>query len=643
MCGLAGVLSPYDAPDVESVAAMTRRLVHRGPDAGAVVCRGPLALGHRRLAVIDPESRSDQPLTDETGRYCIALNGEVYNFRELRRELEAAGARFRTQGDSEVLLEAYKRWGTDCLQRVNGMFAFAIWDGIGERLVLARDRLGEKPLYYAVAPDRSLLFASELKALLEHPSVSRAIDPEALSRYLTLGYVPGTSCIVRGVEKLRPGHLLVATPGEPPRSSAYWDLAACFRDKARFRGVGEAAEALAELLDDSVRLRLVSDVPLGAFLSGGLDSAAVLAAMRRSSAGDATLAFSAGFREAGFDELPAAASTAASLGAAHETLLVEAPRAEELSELAYHADEPFGDTSAVALFALARFARRRVTVCLSGDGADELFGGYGTYLADRIHRATRLVPSPVLHAASRLLDAAVPVTHGKVDRREKAWRFTRGHRASTLEAHAAWRCVFTREEAGALLSRDVPPPEPIDEAAVLAADVAGCHYLDQAMYVDIKTWLPDDILVKLDRTTMAHSLEARAPFLDHRIVELAARLPVEMKVRRFEGKAVLRLSQEGRVPRAVLSRPKRGFNSPVSRWISAAEEPGAVPGLSEPALHDWVRPDAVAHLLREHRQRQRDHGQKLHALGSLGLWLSRFGAAGRASAPAAPERAAAAG
>jgi asparagine synthase (glutamine-hydrolysing) len=637
MCGISGALSWQSAPDCAAVKAMCDRQVHRGPDAGNVVARAPAVLGHRRLRVIDLSEAANQPMCDDTGRFWIVYNGELYNFRALRRELEASGTAFRTASDTEVILEAYKRWDLHAFERFNGMFALAIWDEAQQRLVLARDRAGEKPLYFAPLTDGGVVFASELHALRRHPLVSSTINVEALDQFLSLNYVLGSSCILQGVEKLEPAHYLIVERGRANRPVRYWDLAAHFHSKRAFGSEDEAAEAVGALVDDAVRLRLESDVPLGAFLSGGLDSSTIAAAMCHLRPPAQNETFSVGFAEATYDELPWARRAAAEIGVGRHLDQVVAPdMAAALPRIAGAADEPFADTSMIPVYFLAAFARQRVTVCLSGDGSDEIFAGYETYLADALLRATRWVPTSATRALARVVSAAGPVTFDKVSTDFKVRQFLRGHSTSPEHAHYAWRRIFTDEEKRELLRPEhqakLGDADPFHRFQRFYDEVRHCHPLDQALYVDIKTWLPDDILVKVDRMTMAHALEARAPFLDHRLMELAASVPPRLKLNRRGRKYVLKQSQKRRLSPAILARRKEGFNAPVSDWLAGPLRELAQDATSPRVLGEFLRPEPIVELWDAHLARRADHGLKLFGLTCLGLWLQQATALHRRAA-----------
>ena len=637
MCGIAGFVSGNGRePDRDGIAAMTRALAKRGPDVGGIVIEGPAAFGHRRLSVFDLSAASNQPMWDSTGRYLLVFNGEIYNFRAIRDELEALGHKFETAGDSEVLLTALKAWGPDALSHVIGMFAFAVWDKQDRSLFMARDRLGKKPLFFALI-DHGIAFASEPRALVAHPQISATIDPTALAHYLRLNYVPCNRTLFRGVEALPPACFAVFRPGKDLRVTPYWDLAAKFRDKRSFRSELEAAEELRNLVDDAVRLRLVSDVPLGAFLSGGVDSSTILASMLQQREPSSVYTFSSGFLEDSFDESHLAQALAEQFGAVHRTQVLDPKALELLPAIVATAAEPLADTSALPMYFLSGFTRDHVTVALSGDGGDECFAGYETYVADKLHRVTSVVPRPLRSRFPRLLDRVLPVDHRKVGWPEKVRRFSGALAMGPKAAHASWRDIFTEQELASVMRPQWREEVTGDERQSLFAEYFGAHFaevegcdpLDQATYVDIKTWLADDILVKADRMSMAHSLEVRCPLLDHRIVEFAAQLPPRFKLRGFSKKHVLRLSQRGRLPDAVLDRPKRGFNAPISQWIAGSLRELCQDTIFSSQMAHWFELEAIRRLWKEHDEKRRDHGLKLFGLLTVGLFLNAYGSKAR--------------
>jgi asparagine synthase (glutamine-hydrolysing) len=645
MCGIAGaVAGPGQTPDREAVARITRALAHRGPDAEGIVVDGAVAFGHRRLSVLDLSAVSNQPMRDTSGRWLLVFNGEIYNYEALRDELRALGHVFATRGDTEVLLEALKAWGPAAVERCRGMFAFALWDTQARRLTLGRDRLGKKPLFYVELPGGGLAFASEPRALAVHPAVGGRIDPVALAQYLRLNYVPNHQSLFAGVRSLPPATVAEFEPGGRLQTRQFWDLAACFHDKRRPASVGEAAEELRALIDDAVRERLVSDVPLGAFLSGGVDSSTIVASMLQQREAASVLTFTSGFKEDSFDESPLAEQLAAHFGLTHRTQTLDPASLDLLPAIIATAGEPLADTSALPMYFLSRFTRRSVTVALSGDGGDECFAGYETYVADRIHRLASVLPVGLRGSAHGMLDRLLPVDHRKLGLPEKLRRLSAALAQPFERAHASWRDIFREPDLAGLMQADwrtcvggTADGRLYEEYfAPHFAAVQDCHPLDQATYVDIKTWMVDDILVKADRTSMASSLEVRCPMLDHRVVEFAARLPPEMKLRGFDKKHVLKASQRGRLPDAVLDRKKAGFNAPLSQWLLGPLRPLARDVLFSGPMRDWFDDAGMQALWREHESMQRDNGLKLFGLLTVGLFLRAAGERGAAAQATGP-------
>jgi asparagine synthase (glutamine-hydrolysing) len=631
MCGITGWLAPPGrTPDHGVLAAVTRALAHRGPDAEGVVIDGVCGLGHRRLSVLDLSHANDQPQRDATGRWLLAYNGEIYNFRALRAELQALGHVFRTQGDTEVLIEAVKAWGPRAVERFVGMFAFALWDTQSRQLLLARDRLGKKPLFVAeLADGGGIVFASEPRALAAHPAIGRRIDPVMLAHYLQLNYVPNHGSLFTGVRSLPPGTWAQLAPGGRLEPRPYWDLATCFRDKRRYRSDDEAAEALNALVDEAVNDRLVSDVPLGAFLSGGVDSSAIVASMVRQRPASEVLTFTSGFVEDSYDESPIAERLAGQFGVVHRTQRLDTRTLDILPAVLATGAEPLADTSALPMHFLSAFTRQHVTVALSGDGGDECFAGYETYVADRLHRMASHSPRWLRQQLPALLERWLPVDHRKIGWPEKVRRLAGQLAATPDRAHAAWRDIFDAAELRTLMQPqwraavDAAPQRELFESYFEPhfAAVEGCDPLDQATYVDIKTWMVDDILVKADRASMAHSLEVRCPLLDHRIVEFAARLPPELKLRGFKKKHVLRHAQRARLPDWLLHRKKQGFNAPVSQWLLGPLRELTQQVLLSPRMTEWFQAQALQRLWDEHAQMRRDNGLKLFGLLTVGLFL----------------------
>jgi asparagine synthase (glutamine-hydrolysing) len=628
MCGIAGFLE-WGEPTPERVLhAMTRTLAHRGPDGEGFHrdAAAGIGLGHRRLSIIDIAGGA-QPLANEDGSVQVIYNGEIYNHLELRGDLEARGHVFRTRTDTEVLVHLYEEDGARLVERLNGMFAFAVWDARRRRLLLARDRIGIKPLYYARL-DHRLVFGSELKAILEHPSVPRRLEPTALSDFLSFLYVPAPKSIFQDVFKLPPAHTLTldadrAAAGHPPVIQCYW--------RPRFDPdsaveEAEAREALGALLATAVRRRLMSDVPLGAFLSGGVDSSTVVSLMAET-ASKATRTTTIGFDEKGFDERDRARQVAERLGTDHREHLVTPDAVQIVDALARFYDEPFADASAVPTYYLSRVTRSQVTVALSGDGGDETYAGYRRYWFDGLeHRLRRWLLGPVGRTAAGWLARGYP----------KADWLPRPLRARTLlqnladdPAGAYYRSVTQMDERGKsrlLLPHVVEALAGYDPAEAFRATYAGVEASDpvsRAQGVDLLTYLPDDILTKVDRASMAHSLEVRVPLLDHEAVEFAGRLPVGLKLRGRTHKYLLKEVARDRVPAAVLDGPKQGFEVPLRRWFRSDLLPLAESLSDRDSVRRWFRPEAIQSLVREHRVGLRDHSVALWTLLVFDRWADR--------------------
>tara|TARA_Y100001934_G_scaffold283354_1_gene402419 strand:+ start:1033 stop:2940 length:1908 start_codon:yes stop_codon:yes gene_type:complete len=631
MCGISGILDWSQPLPQETLHNMIRRLSHRGPDSEGFFIESPIGFAHCRLSIIDLRENANQPMQDRSGNYHIVFNGTIYNFQVLRQDLETAGSRFRTKSDTEVLLEAYKKWGTNCLERLNGMFAFAIWDRPKRKLFLARDRLGEKPLFYFSLPEGGLVFASELKALLAHPASPRDLDLNAVSQFLSFGYVPGVTCIISGIKKLPPGHFLIAENGELHEPISYWDLKASFMAKRKFRSTGEASEEFRSLFRDTVQTRLISDVPLGAFLSGGIDSSSIVSAMAQIHPSPLPQTFSMGFEEKTYSELAMARKVAGLLEVEHRDQTLSSNLLPRLPEIAYFADEPFADTSFIPMFSLAKFCKQHVTVCLSGDGGDEILGGYETYIADKLCKRTNWLPNRAREGILNLIRSCWPVSFGKVSLDYKICKFLEGHSSNIDRAHASWRVLFSEDEKSALwvhpLEDQLAIKDPLEPFLKHAREVKECHYLDRAMYVDLKTWLPDDILAKVDRSTMAHGLEARAPFLDYRLVEFAASLPVSLKIRGLQKKYLLKQAYKKYLPAEVLHQKKRGFNAPVSHWIIGLIKPYYEDIIENggPLFETVLCRKKIQSLYERHNRKIQDHGLQLYALIMLHLWNKQLG------------------
>jgi len=594
-------------------------MAHRGPDGAGVWTAPGVGLGHRRLSIIDIAG-SPQPMASTDGAAMLVFNGEIYNYRELREELKGAGAEFHTDGDSEVILAAWQRWGADCVTRLHGMFAFAIYDQRQRTLFLARDRLGVKPLFYAPLSDGSLAFASELKGLLAHPLLRREVDPLAIEDYLTWGYVPDHRSILQGVMKLPAGHTLLLRHDAPlPAPSQYWEVSFAERRK------GRAADLEAELLHlmrQAVTSRMVSDVPLGAFLSGGVDSSAVVALMAEASR-EPVKTCSIGFDVAAADESTYAEQIARKFATDHRARTVSPDDFEHLDALVGMFDEPFADASALPTWRVCQLARETVTVALSGDGADEAFAGYRRQVFQHGEdRVRSLLPQalrgPVfggLGAIYPKADWAPRPLRAKTTLLALAGTSEEGYsRAVSIIPPELRQTLYSPEFLR--LRGDYRAEQPFEEVMRKAQARSG---LDRAQYADLKFWLPGDILTKVDRTSMAVSLEAREPLLDHRLIEFAASLPEHLRVRRGEGKWLLKKTMQRYLPDDILYRPKQGFVTPIAQWFRGplAEQARAIASSDALVRTGWFDGKRLAAMADAHIAGRSDHGRLLWQLVML--------------------------
>ena len=627
MCGIAGLYYAGVPKPVEParVRAMTDALVHRGPDGAGVWTAPGVGLGHRRLSIIDLAGGA-QPMATSEGDVVVSFNGEIYNFQEVRGALEAKGARFASNSDTEVLLHGWRAWGVGLLDRLNGMFAFALYDARAQSLLLARDRLGVKPLHYAELSDGAVAFASEIKGLLAHPLFRRAPDFCAVEDFLGLGYVPDDACVLAGVKKLPAGHYLLLERGKPvPAPTKWWDV-----DFSR-RAKGSARDLQAELVEHlrvAVRSRMVADVPLGAFLSGGVDSSAVVALMAEASRA-AVKTCTIGFDEAGHDERSHAAVVAERFATEHRVRTVAADDFALIDTLVHHFDEPFADASALATYRVCELARESVTVALSGDGADEALAGYRRY---RFHAAEERVRG-LLPQGMRGVFGALGRAYPKADWAPRPLRAKTTLLALAEDGAAAYaRAVgVTTPEVRTNLYTDAARAalgghRAEDRYVATMRDAPARGGLDRAQYADFKHWLPGDILTKMDRTSMAVSLEAREPLLDYRFVEFAATLPPSLRIRGGQGKWLMKKALEPYLPKDILYRPKMGFVTPVSAWFrkELADEAAGLARSAVLAGSGWFEPKAIARLAEAHRSGRAEHGRTLWQLMMLERSLARL-------------------
>ncbi len=622
MCGICGILNLDGAPvSADVLAAMNAMLIHRGPDQGREILRGACGLANRRLAILDLSPSGALPMCSADDTITMAYNGEVYNFPELKSTLEKQGYSFHSGSDAEAVIELYRRLGPDFVTHLRGMFALALWDAPNRTLVLARDRLGKKPLYlYQDA--RRLIFASEIKALLRHPDVPRRAARDRTPLLLAYGYVPAPQTFFEGIQMLPPGHVLVCRDGAI-RTHAYWQPPAMAGSDPHARAETYLDE-LRATLEESVRLRLLSDVPLGAFLSGGLDSSLIVAYMARHTPGRVKT-FAIGFSgEESFDETPHARRVADYLGTEHHEFIVEPNAIDLLPFLVWHHDQPFADSSAIPTYLVSKHTRDYVTVALSGDGGDELFAGYERFYAANLAARYRRLPAPIrtaIGAAAGLLPEAT--SYRGIAQRVR--RFVDGATLPPAEAYFSWVRLFDDEQIANLLS-DGLTTSPTAHFAAHFNPGDSRDFTAQLLDVNLTTYLPDDLLIKADRASMAASLETRAPFLDHTLVELAARIPSNLKLRGQTTKLILKQAAAGILPDDIIHRPKHGFGVPVGRWFRADLRDYARDILLDPGTlaRGYFREPAVRQLLNEHTSGQRNHGQRIWTLLTFEWWHRLF-------------------
>lgn len=624
MCGILGkVYNQYERRvQPEALAGMCATLTHRGPDDEGFYLNGNVGLAMRRLSIIDVNT-GKQPIHNEDRTIWTVYNGEIYNFQDLRRDLEASGHRFYTHTDTEVIVHLYEQRGVDFVRHINGMFAIAVWDESQRQLILARDRLGIKPLFFAQLPD-CLLFASEIKAILAD-GLQPTIDLQALSHYLSLLYIPAPRTIYREIRKLEAGHMLIWR-SDQIAVRRYWDLRGTRPSVVAGRSLADIQAELRGLLSDAVRCHLVSDVPLGAFLSGGLDSSTVVALMRQTHSGPVKT-FSIGFQDPSYNELHYARLVAERFDTDHTELTVTPDVADVVARLVYYFDEPFADSSAIPTYYLSQLTRQHVTVALGGDGGDEVFAGYITYQADKLARLYNRLPGLLTHRLVPALVHRLPVSDGKVSLDFKARRFVDHALLEPGRRHYAWKAFFDDALKRAVLSSDVLAAlnASLDSYPVFQRyyeKASQYDLLNAFLYVDAAVYLPDDILVKVDRMSMAHSLEVRVPLLDHRVVEFVFGLPGRLKMPGFRLKHLLRETMRGVLPQQTLRRPKGGFNVPISAWLKHELRPLVQEYLAPNRIRQQgiFNPQGVSRLVSDHVKGQANYSHNIWALLVFTLW-----------------------
>lgn len=621
MCGIAGAISPD--PSVREAAVVRRMLsaiAHRGPDDEGIDGGGHGTIGARRLSIIDLAG-GHQPMTNEDGTILAVQNGELYNFEALRDELASLGHHFRTRNDTEILPHAYEEWGAGLVPRLRGMFAIAIWDSRRGTLLLARDRFGKKPLCYAQVGD-GMVFASEIQGLLAHPGVAREVDDEAIGEYLTYGYISAPRTAFAAIRKVPPAHTLLFGVGTEPTVDRYWRLA--FGPKVRMAPEEIDAE-LRRRIGEAVKLRLISDVPLGAFLSGGLDSSTVVAFMAMHST-TPVRTFSIGFADRRFDESAYARLVARTFGTDHHELIVDASDADILPTMVRHLGEPFADSSIVPTYHVARITRGQVTVALNGDGGDELFGGYDRYRAAMLGALVdRTLPRAVMRGAAAVL-ARIPTAPRVPHMARRLARVAGAIALAPEERHLRWTGYFTGSQRQGILGERLRDwPEPPHKAIAEAVALSGAsHPAEQYMAADINTYLPGDLLVKMDIAAMANSLEGRSPLLDHDLAEFVTSLPAGQKVSYSTSKVLLRRAMRGILPPEILDRGKMGFSAPVATWLRGPLRVLFCEAVLDEACsirRGYVQADGARALFAEHDSGRADRSPQLWALLMLELWL----------------------
>ena len=627
MCGICGIIHTDTEKTVVPalVKEMCDVIYHRGPDDDGIYTRANVGIGMRRLSIIDLVT-GKQPISNENGDMWIVFNGEIYNHQEIRNELQNRGHRFRTKTDTESIIHAYEEYGDKCVARLNGMFAFAIWDDRKKQLFLARDRIGIKPLYYFFDRQR-FVFGSEIKSILKAGNIPKTIDLQALDHFLTFEYIPAPLSIFKEIRKLPPGHTLTLTELKNVNIRQYWDL------PVENNGVDilEKREELFETLQDAVRIRLMSDVPLGAFLSGGVDSSTVVALMSQV-LNQPVKTFSIGFEDQTYNELNYARLIAKKFNTEHHEFIIQANALELADKLLYYLDEPFGDFSIFPTYLVSKIAKDFVTVVLSGDGGDELFAGYDTYIADQLATRYAKIPRWLRNSFIHPIVDSIPPSPKKKGLINRTKRFVEGMKLPEDLHHARWMIFLQQIERELLYTNDV-------KSQILREDSYQFirkyfrnvipqtnDDINQQMYVDVKTYLVDNILVKVDRMSMATSLEARVPFLDHRVVELAATIPGEGKLQGRRSKIVLKQAMDKLLPREILYRGKEGFSIPIKNWIKNELKPMMLDILSRDRLkrEGFFNPDFVEKLIKEHLDGKENHSHRLWALMIFGRWYEIY-------------------
>ena len=627
MCGICGkVYHSIDrGVDGELLRSMASVINHRGPDDEGIYVKSNVGLAHKRLSILDLSPAGHQPMSNEDGSIWIVFNGEIYNFLDLRDDLQKRGHTFRSRTDTETIIHLYEEKGVECVHDLRGMFAFAIWDENKKRLFCARDRAGKKPFVYAHTED-GLIFASELKALLKDPALKRNLNHTAIHNYLTYQYVPSPMSIFTSVKKLPPAHILIYERGDL-KIKRYWNLS--YQDKLQLSSVEEYGEQFRDLFEEAVKIRLRSDVPLGAFLSGGVDSSLVVAVMSRLM-DQPVKTFSIGFEEEAYDEVAFARLIAEKYKTDHHEFIVKPDAVSILPQIVWHYNEPFADSSAIPTFYVSKMTRDFVTVALNGDGGDESFAGYERYVADKLADYYRRVPPFMREGIIRRIVDKLPHSTNRRNFFRRLKRFVKGISEPPERRYVRWICFFDNEMKGDLytpsfkdLNREY---DSVDLTVKWYERADAEQFLDRTLFVDVMSYLPEDLLVKVDIASMAHSLEARSPFLDHKVMEFAASLPPNLKLRGMETKFLLKHTLSDIVPQEILQRKKMGFGVPLDVWFRNDLKEMAYDVLLDQKSIErgYFRKEYVSKMLDEHVSKQYDHSYRIWALLFLELWHKMF-------------------
>lgn len=625
MCGICGKINLEGSfVDIELIRKMAATLSHRGPDDEGIYIKNNVGLGHRRLSIIDLSKTAHQPMSNENGTIWIILNGEIYNFLELRKDLQNKGHRFNSKSDTEVIVHLYEEIGIDCVKYLRGMFAFAIWDEKIKRLLLARDRIGKKPLVYAIK-NGSLTFASEIRSILHNTQVSRQINFKALHLYLTYQYIPAPYTIFQDINKLPPAHILVCENGEV-KIQKYWSLS--YKNKANI-GEKECRQKLYDLLREATKIRMISDVGLGAFLSGGIDSSSIVALMSELSSRPVKT-FSIGFKDESFNELKFARKVAGLFNTEHREFIVEPKASEILPELILNFGEPFSDSSVIPTYYLSKMARKDVTVALCGDGGDESFAGYERYAANKVGDIYAKVPAFIRKNIVGSILKSLSVTTKKKDLIRNLKRFSDGANFEKRKRYSFWMSVFSDRLKDEIYSESLKRKVADFDSSGYIVDLynesdAG-DFVDATLFVDVMSYLPGDLLMKVDIASMANSLEARSPFLDHELMEFAASIPSCLKLKGCTTKYILKKTLSRILPREILYRRKAGFGVPIGGWLKGELKNYCLHTLlSDRCIkRGYFKEEAIRQLLADHFSAKFDNGNRIWSLLALEVWQQLF-------------------